>query len=113
MLSTATRCQASLTPADVWSDYRAGIVQASARYPHDLVLTGRLDAVDGDRWQGSWQLYQGESTRSFTTPRSDLPATLAAAVDRTQDLLAARYAPLASGTASSRRRSDSIPCSGI
>jgi hypothetical protein len=93
--------QASLTPADVWSDYRAGIAQASDRYPHDLVLTGRLSSSDAGAWRGNWQLYQGENSQPFTTPAGDLSTTLAAAVDRTQDLLAARYAPLSSGNASS------------
>ena len=93
--------QGSLTPADVWSDYRPAIQQASARYPHDQVAVGRLGTTRTGEWRGNWTLYQGDDARTFTTTAKDLAGSLAAAVDAIQDQLAARYAPVRSGDGSS------------
>ncbi|MCB1772169.1 MAG: DUF2066 domain-containing protein [Gammaproteobacteria bacterium] len=87
--------QAQLTPADLWSDYRPGIELASARYPHQVVLTGRLTARRGDRWVGDWTLIDGDGSRTFATESAALDDTLRSAVDRAQRELAARYAPVA------------------
>jgi hypothetical protein len=86
--------QSQLTPADVWSDYRAAIAQASARYPHDLVLTGRLRARGDGKWSGEWSLIGDGSAQGFQASPQALPAALAFAVDQAQNLLAARYAPM-------------------
>jgi hypothetical protein len=86
--------QAQLTPADVWSDYHAAIRQASARYPHDLVLSGRLRARTDGKWSGEWTLIGSDSAQSFQTPPQALPGALAFAVDQAQNLLASRYAPM-------------------
>ncbi len=86
--------QSQLTPADVWSDYRAAIAQASARYPHDLVLAGRLRARGDGKWSGEWSLIGDGSAQSFQASPQVLAAALAFAVDQTQNLLAARYAPM-------------------
>jgi hypothetical protein len=86
--------QAQLTAADVWSDYQAGIRQASARYPHDMVVTGRLVARSGRKWTGSWTMIGRDSVQNFDTPAQTLDDTLAFAVDQVQNLLAARYAPM-------------------
>ncbi len=86
--------QAQLTPADVWSDYHAAIRQASARYPHDLVLSGRLRARADGKWSGEWTLIGSDSAQSFQTPPQALPGALAFAVDQAQNLLASRYAPM-------------------
>ncbi len=83
--------QAALQPADIWSDYAAALDRASARYPHDLVVTGRLQAMAGDTWRGSWALRGAE--QDFQTAAQALPDALASAVDQIQDLLAARRAP--------------------
>ncbi len=95
--------QAGLTPADVWSGYQPGIRQASARYPHDLIVTGRLQAQSGKRWRGAWTMFGGDGEQTFDTPAQPLDDALAFAVDQIQNLLAARYAPMpgaqsASGT---------------
>ena len=92
--------QAQLTPADLWSDYRPGIELASARYPHQVVLTGRLTARQGDRWVGSWTLIDGDGSRSFATEKAGLDDTLKSAIDRAQRELAARYAPVAAAAES-------------
>jgi hypothetical protein len=86
--------QSQLTPADVWSDYRPAIRQASARYPHDLVLAGRMRARTDGKWSGEWMLIGDDAAQGFQTPPQGLPAALAFAVDQAQNLLAARYAPM-------------------
>lgn len=92
--------QAQLTPADLWSDYQAAIRTASERYPHDRVLSGRLRALGNGRWGGSWTLAgRSGQTQTFETAPQALPQALAAGIDRAQDLLAARYAPVAGGVA--------------
>jgi len=89
--------QTALQPADIWSNYEAAIDRASARYPHDLVVTGRLQAASDGSWRGSWSLRGGE--QSFRTAAQALPDALASAVDQIQNLLAARYAPAAADSA--------------
>ncbi len=86
--------QAALTPADVWSDYQPAIRQASARYPHDLIVTGRLQSQSGDRWRGTWQMLGRGGAQNFETPAQGLDDALVFAIDQVQNLLAARYAPL-------------------
>ena len=95
--------QSSLAPADFWSGYQQGIRQASARYPHDLIVTGRLQAQSGGRWRGAWTMLGRDGEQTFDTPAQPLDDALAFAVDQIQNLLAARYAPMpgthsASGT---------------
>ena len=86
--------QGKLTAADLWSDYRAAITLASERYPHDVVLSGRLRALGGGRWSGQWSLIDREDSQSFQTAPASLDETLVSAVDQVQNLLAARYAPM-------------------
>lgn len=86
--------QAQLTPADLWSDFEPAIRQASARYPHDLVVNGRLRAASGDRWTGRWSMRDRDGSQAFETPALNLPEALAFAVDQVQNLLAARFAPV-------------------
>jgi len=86
--------QGKLTPADLWSDYRAGILQASARYPHEVILAGRLSAQRGKKWSGVWSLIGRDVSDGFQTPTQGLGDALAFAIDQAQNLLAARYAPM-------------------
>jgi len=89
--------QAQLTPADVWADYRDAIRSASFRYPHDVVLTGRLRTQGGGKWTGTWSMIDGDSVQTFRTSPQGLGETLAFAADQAQNLLAARYAPMHGG----------------
>lgn len=89
--------QAALLPADVWSDYLQGVRAASARYPHDRVLTGRLNVRKDGRWQGVWTLVGPADSERFESPPMTPGETMRFAVDRTQALLAARYAPMPGG----------------
>jgi hypothetical protein len=86
--------QTKLTPADLWSDYQSGIRLASARYPHQFVLAGRLSAQRGAKWSGAWSLIGRDDSQSFQAPAQGLDDALAFAIDQAQKLLAARYAPM-------------------
>ena len=86
--------QAKLTPADLWSDYQTAIRLASARYPHDRILTGRLRAQGNGKWRGIWSLLGGSDSQTFETPPQVLDQAIAFAIDQAQNLLAARYAPM-------------------
>jgi hypothetical protein len=92
--------QAALLPADLWSDYRDAIMAASARYPHDRVLAGRLTDVGNGRWRGAWRLLGPADGETFQTTPAPLDETLRQAVDQVQNRLAARYAPTPGGAAS-------------
>lgn len=85
--------QAQLTAADVWAQFQPAVRQASARYPHDLIVTARLSA-QGKRWLGDWSLVSRDGVQSFDTPAQTLPEALGFAVDQIQNLLAARHAPI-------------------
>ncbi len=86
--------QAGLTPADLWSGYQPGIRQASARYPHEVILAGRLSARRGKQWTGVWSLIDRAGSQDFQSPALTMPDALAFAIDQAQNLLAARFAPL-------------------
>lgn len=91
--------QNQLSAADLWSDYQPAIRQASARYPHEVAVSGRLTARAGDVYSGRWQIVGQDDTQTFDTPALPLSEALVFAVDQIQNLLAARYAPTA-GTGS-------------
>lgn len=91
--------QGRLTAADLWSDYQEAIRQASARYPHDLILVGRLREQAKGACSASWSLIDRQGTQGFQTQAPSLAACLSTAVDQAQDLLAARFAPMQGVTA--------------
>lgn len=86
--------QTKLTPADLWSDYQSGIRLASERYPHQMILAGRLSAQRGNKWSGVWSLIGRDDSQTFQGPAQKLEEALAFAVDQAQNLLAARFAPM-------------------
>ena len=86
--------QAALTAADLWSGYLSGIRLASARYPHQVILAGRLSARRGGQWQSNWALIDGDDSQEFQAPVLGLGEALAFGLDQTQNLLAAHYAPM-------------------
>ena len=86
--------QSALAPADLWSEFQSGIRAASARYPHQVILTARFSALGNDQWRGSWTLIGRDDRPSiFQTPVQGMADTLAAGIEQAQQLLAARYAP--------------------
>ncbi len=87
--------QSALSAADLWAGYEAAIREASQRYPHDVILTGRLRDLGG-RWEAQWTLLDRDSSESFEARSSTRSAALLSGIDTVQDKLAARYAPSSS-----------------
>jgi hypothetical protein len=85
--------QAQLSAADVWADYATAIHKASERYPHDVVLTGRLRHLSGDKWSATWTLFDAGGSTSFQAQDMGWSALLHSGINGTQDRLAAKYAP--------------------
>ena len=85
--------RAALSGADLWGGFDDRIRQASARYPHDVILSGRLRSVGGDLWRGDWQLLDVNEKIELAAPNLGWEEALAAGVNWAQDQLAERYAP--------------------
>ncbi len=84
--------QAALNVADIWADYDVAIRKASARYPHDLVLTARVREQAGGQYAADWTLWRDSGNQNFDTRGQNLAQVLAAGIDAAQDLLARRLA---------------------
>ncbi|MEW7976273.1 MAG: DUF2066 domain-containing protein [Candidatus Sedimenticola endophacoides] len=96
--------QARLQVADLWGDFESNIRQASLRYGSDCILTGRLEAVSATLWRSSWRLYQGEQVAAWNNDGGGREELLRQGVAYAADLLASRYAPVASDSGLSRLR---------
>lgn len=96
--------QAALNAADVWADYQQGLEAASARYPHDVIISGRLQPLSTDRWQARWTLWDQGQQMSWESVESGWYPALLSGLDGGQDRLAARYAPAAGGDGPERLR---------
>lgn len=96
--------QAALGSADLWAGYEAAIREASARYPHDTILTGRLRDQGGETWAVDWTLWTRDGQDEFSQRGRNWIAALQAGIDEAQDRLAARYAPSVGGDGPERLR---------
>lgn len=96
--------QAALGPADLWAGYEAAIREASARYSHDIVLTGRLRELGDERWAADWTLWTPDGQDDYSQRGLNLGAALQAGLNVAQDRLAARYAPSVGGDGPERLR---------
>ena len=86
--------QSSLTASDLWAGYEAAIVNASSRYPHNIVLTGKITG-SGNSWRVNWNLFDQGKVQTFQSTGSVLSAALADGVAITADKLLRDYAPAA------------------
>ena len=86
LMDAEDRAQASF--AEVWGGFEEAIRAASERYGVDAILVGRLAAED--QGHGRWSLYTAEGEERWS-------GELVESIDRLADLLAARFAVVASG----------------
>lgn len=89
--------QSKLSAADLWADYETAIREASARYPNDVILTGRLRDQGEGRWGSQWTLLSQSEIETFGETGLGWRAALRLGIDGAQDLLAAKYAPASGG----------------
>ena len=81
-----------LQAGDLWGDFEPRIRAASARYAPDAILVAAASQRGGG-WRLRWTLYQDDDKTEWTTA-GDLAQALAAGVERSADVLVARYAPM-------------------
>ncbi|MBN4079473.1 DUF2066 domain-containing protein [Beggiatoa alba] len=86
--------QRSLSFADVWGGFREPILRASARYPTESVLVGRMYRTLSGEWRAQWTLLEGQQVQSWTAagmlPTEVIDEGIAGAIE----VLASRYAPV-------------------
>ena len=83
---------ATVNADTAWQLDLAKLGEASGRYRADGLLAGRLAALPGGRWTGSWKLSASELQLGFDGDGTSLSGYLAPAIDRIADGLASRYA---------------------
>lgn len=84
--------QANLSVTDLWAGYEDAIFVASARYPHDLILTGKI-VTQGKKANINWTLYNNGQQKKFTTVATQLASALADGVQKSADYIQQSYAP--------------------
>lgn len=82
----------NLSPGAAWRHSLADIMQASARYPSEQILIGRVAALSDDRWLGDWLLYDGRARKSRPVSVGSAEAFLGSGVDLVTGVVAGRFA---------------------
>ena len=88
--------QSNLTAGDIWAGYEAAILNASSRYPHNIVLTGKITG-SGKNWRIKWLLLDQGKSQTFHSSGSVLSSALADGIEATANKLLHDYAPVADG----------------
>lgn len=89
--------QMLVEPAMVWGRLTQPLLEASERYPADILLIGRVQLQPDGRWLGNWEFWLEDDVRELEQ-QAEEPAQLgAAAADLVSNELAARFAVLDSG----------------
>lgn len=83
---------ARLRPGDVWGNFKQPVLDASARYHPDSILTGILTVSGPGIWEARWTAYINDQTHTWIT-EGDLPdAVLDEGIDGMADILAQMFA---------------------
>ncbi len=81
-----------LKASDVWGGFSGPVVEASLRYQADAILTGSIEPVLDNLWEGRWSTIINEQTMTWTS-QGELPEiVLDEGIDGLADLLAQRFA---------------------
>ena len=86
--------QQRIKASDVWINFQDNILNASARYPSEAVLVGRLLDLGDGRWQGRWSLNLGGQSYDCS-PTGRLETALAYGIEGTASTLAERFVRVA------------------
>jgi hypothetical protein len=88
--------QQRIKASDVWLNFQDNIINASARYPSEAILVGRLLDRGNGRWQGRWSLnLDGQMYDWSHTSR--LETVLAYGIQGTASALAERFVRVSTG----------------
>lgn len=82
--------QQRVKATDVWINFQDNILNASARYPSEAILVGRLLDLGDGRWQGRWSLNLGGQLYNWAHTGL-LETALAYGIEGTASTLAARF----------------------
>jgi uncharacterized protein len=89
--------QLVVEPAAVWGRLSQTLLPASERYGADIVVVGRIQHLDDDRWVAAWEFWIDAEVREHSQQSAE-PAALGRGVaDLLADELASRYAVLDRG----------------
>ena len=84
---------AVLQPRDIWGGFEGPILAASARYEADVVLTGSVESLAEELWNGKWTMYQrGAARAEWRSETGFFDKALKQGVDGAIDRLAAEFA---------------------
>ncbi len=86
-----------LRVSDLWGGFSDTIWQASARYGPDAVITARLVAFGPELWRAGWTLLLDKETFLWDSEGESLAMAVETGIHAGMDLLAAHYAPSATG----------------
>lgn len=85
--------RAVLQPRDIWGGFGGPVLAASARYEADVVLTGRVESLAEELWNGKWTMYQRGAVRAeWRSETGFFDKALRQGIDGAIDRLAAEFA---------------------
>ena len=86
---------AALRASDVWASFRQPVIDASARYFADAIITAAIESSGPGFWEARWTVYISEQMATWTTESDLLEAVLDEGIDNLADILAAKFIDLA------------------
>ena len=86
---------AALRASDVWASFRQPVIDASARYFADAILTGAIEFSAPGIWEARWTVYIGDQMATWTSESDLLEAVLDEGIDNLADILASQFIDLA------------------
>lgn len=88
--------QQRIKATDVWINFQDNILNASARYPSEAILVGRLLELGDGRWQGRWSLNLGGQLYDWSHTGL-LETALTYGIEGAASTLAARFVHVPDG----------------
>jgi hypothetical protein len=84
---------AALRASDVWGGFRQPILDASARYHPDVVISATVQSPVSGIWEGRWSVYIDNQMAAWTNESDLVEAILDEGIDNLADILASQFAP--------------------
>jgi hypothetical protein len=81
---------AAMMSADIWSGTYEDVKSASARYPSEAIIVGRIESLSG-MFRGDWTLYEHDGQRSWSAPAESRDGAVLDGLQAAIDAVAERY----------------------